>query len=130
MSLSWTPRLHGDRYCSPACGAGCTKSAFDRATGAAKKLAERLGKGWKPRVWENLGWHYAVISPCGRWKIHPHVYQGKAEGYTAFLGESTSPGGIWAEHGDTPEEAIAKTRKVAQKHLQYYADILNADMNA
>ncbi len=31
-----------------------------QAAAAAKKLAKLMGAGWKPRVWENLGWHYSA----------------------------------------------------------------------
>lgn len=27
---------------------------------AARELAEQMGPGWEPVVWENLGWHYTV----------------------------------------------------------------------
>lgn len=32
----------------------------EEAENTAKALAKRLGKGWKVRVWENLGWHHAA----------------------------------------------------------------------
>lgn len=57
----WTPRLNGDTYCSPACGMGCKKSAYDDAHRKALALARRMtGKAWIIRVWENLGWHYEI----------------------------------------------------------------------
>lgn len=58
--LSWKPVLHGRMYCSPACGAKCTKVAHDRAAMKAGELADYLGKGWKPRVWENMAWFWEV----------------------------------------------------------------------
>lgn len=65
----WIPRLRGEIYCAPACGCGCTKAAFDKATADAAALAARMGDGWVPRVWENLGWHYEVIKGCA--ELHP-----------------------------------------------------------
>lgn len=66
MALPWTPVRRGASYCSPACGGkgafGCTWSKFQTATRKAKALAKRMGKNWKPRVWENLGWHWEVTS--------------------------------------------------------------------
>jgi hypothetical protein len=57
----WVPqRLPGGIYCSPRCGGGCTKAKYDRATKDAAVLCARLGDGWHPRVWENLGWHWEV----------------------------------------------------------------------
>jgi hypothetical protein len=58
--LSWKPVKRGSIYCSSACGRGCTSAEYDLAVKKAAALAKRMGKGWKPRVWENLGWHYMV----------------------------------------------------------------------
>lgn len=62
---SWTPIHRGSTYCSPACGGetkwGCTFAAWENAHLQAKALAKLMGPGWLPRVWENLGWHYAVL---------------------------------------------------------------------
>lgn len=121
--LSWKPVTRGHLYCSPACGCGCTRAAFEAATLAAQKLAERLGKGWKPNVWENCGWHYSVISSCGKWKVHPHTYKGVTD-YTVFLGDAGRPGGVWAESATTPEAAIKKTRATAQEAIVYYTELL------
>lgn len=61
MSLSWKPLLRGPIYCSPACGAGCTKTAHDQAQRKARILLGKLkGKGWRIRVHENIGWHFSV----------------------------------------------------------------------
>jgi len=57
------PARDKDRYCSPRCGRGCTHSEFTTATETAKKIASILGKPWKPRVWENLGWYWSVGTP-------------------------------------------------------------------
>lgn len=32
----------------------------EQAVDAAKRVAEELGPPWKPRTWENLGWHASV----------------------------------------------------------------------
>lgn len=58
----YTPQLRrkGKVYCSPWCGIGCTRAAFERATREANELCALLGDGWRPRVWENLGWFYAA----------------------------------------------------------------------
>jgi hypothetical protein len=70
----WTPVLRGGVYCSPRCGGKCTKKAFDRATKEADKLCKTLGPGWKPRVWENLGWHYEAAK--GPFKVHVYECRG------------------------------------------------------
>lgn len=60
-TLSWIPKRRGKIYCSPACGGGCTYAEYLSAKTKAAKLVKRLGRGWKPRVWENLGWHYQAV---------------------------------------------------------------------
>jgi hypothetical protein len=57
---AWTPKLNGEIFCAPACGFGCKKLDFDRVTERATALAKKLGDGWRPRVWENGGWHFEV----------------------------------------------------------------------
>lgn len=85
----WTPHRRGEVYCSPRCGAGCTHAAFERATAEAEALCSRLGEGWRPRVWENMGWHYAAQKGC--LALHPNtggstVKPGwRVTGYTAFF---------------------------------------------
>ena len=51
----------GARFCGRLCGRGCTKREYETAERLAAKLVARLGKGWLPHVWENLGWHYKAI---------------------------------------------------------------------
>lgn len=117
--LSWKPKRQGDRYCAPACGRGCTMKEYEEASVKGGALATRLGQGWTVRIWENLGWHYAVQSPCQRIRIHPNIYwkTRKVESYTAFLGERNSSGGKWAEHGKTPEAAMRNVIRVAKADL-------------
>jgi hypothetical protein len=58
-----TPVRRGDVYCSPGCGMGCKWEKYQEAKHLAAALAKRLGKGWEPKVWENLGWHYEARLP-------------------------------------------------------------------
>lgn len=82
MTRDWTPVRRGRVYCSPACGRGCTHAEFMTATRKAKALVKRLGAGWKPCVWENLGWHYeAVKGEPVLIQVHPH----RDGTYTIFL---------------------------------------------
>lgn len=80
------PIRHGDIYCAPFCGRGCTVDEFERATKRARDTASMLGKDWTPHVWENLGWHASVLSPTQHLKVAIHE---TADGirYSAFLGE-------------------------------------------
>lgn len=133
--VGWTPVRNGDIYCSPLCGMGCTHEAFLTAHNRANLLCKRLDrttkiKGWTKRVWENLGWHYSAISPCGRIKLHTHHFAANKVhkafiSYTAFLGDKDSSGGTWAEHGDTPAEAVKKVIAVAKAQLAKIDAVLN-----
>jgi len=68
--LSWTPKANGDRYCAPACGRGCTKTEYDNAVVNADALVKRLkGTGWRPVIFENMGWHWRAIS--GPVQVYP-----------------------------------------------------------
>lgn len=121
--LSWKPVRKGLIYCAPACGSGCTRAEFDKATLSSAALAKRMGPRWKPEVWENLGWHWAVRSPCGRMKVHPVEWRGSVT-YTAYLGEAGEPGGTWAEHGLTPEAAVQATLAAALNDAKKIAGFL------
>lgn len=115
---SWKPIRRGARYCSPACGFNCTWEQYQLVKTQATSLAAGMGRGWKTKVWENTRWHYCVISPCGRIKLHPyHDLDGKTTGCTAFLGEPGSGGGPWAEHGRTPQTAMRKVIREAKVEL-------------
>lgn len=111
--LSWKPASRGEIYCAPACGRGCTRGEFDAATGKAAALAGDLGDGWKPDVWENLGWHWAAVK--GGLKIHPNILN---RGYTAFLGEAASHGGRWTESGRTAKSAVRNVIRQAKKEVR------------
>lgn len=57
----WTPITRpGGIYCSPGCGFNCTKADHDEAQRKGAELAQRMGQGWKPSVWENCMWHYGA----------------------------------------------------------------------
>jgi hypothetical protein len=118
----WKPVLRGGVYCSPACGGGvqfgCTKQNYDKSTSDAERLAQRMGTGWTPRVWENLGWHYCVNSPNGCIKVYPSIHKGIVIGYSALMGDSDSVAGTFVEHSTkSPEEAIKKVNATAKKKL-------------
>jgi hypothetical protein len=108
------PRLRGEIYCSPSCGGGCTLAAYEKATTTSRDLAAELGAGWSPNVWENLGWHCSVTSPCGRVTVHVDK-----KGFTAFLGPDSRSGGKWAESADTAREAIEKVFQTARENLAW-----------
>lgn len=106
--LSWRAVARGRIFCSPACGAGCTKRAFKQATQQAFALAQHCGPGWTPRVWENMGWFCEAVSPCGRYRVIPlsgsdevHVYVGR---FTAM--------------GRTPELALRRVKSKIRAEIR------------
>lgn len=109
----WTPRRRGRLYCSPACGGGCTHAAFTKATRSAQALAERLGPKWKPRVWENLGWHFSAASDVG--EVHDH---GSNLGARRFWADLKADGSQFEAEGSTPEVAIENAIRPARELMK------------
>lgn len=108
------PVRRGETYCAPFCGRGCLWASYKEAVSRADQLAHLLGKGWRPVVHENLGWHWRAVSPCGQIKVVPGIiwrirrgdYVPIVTSYTAFFGEIDFPGGDWAEEGSSPGRAV------------------------
>lgn len=122
------------RYCSPACGAGCKKAAHTKAVRAAAGLAQELGPGWKPVVFENLGWHYRAEK--GVMHVVPLVKGSAVSGkygvhyYTAFFNAKTQLVG----NGTTPrkamEDALQQARALLREMSQQVAIIVNPPKEA
>jgi hypothetical protein len=121
--LSWDPVRHGDIYCAPACGGKCTWAAYQEANKNAKALARKLGKGWVPLVWENLGWHWAAKTTDGLMKVHPGIYKGKVTDYTAYFGEGSS--GQWIGQNKNPVVAVADALQKAQDNAAKIDKLVN-----
>jgi hypothetical protein len=77
-----------------------TKAAHDKAVKDAARLAKRMGPGWEPEVWENLGWHYSVRK--GVCSIHPSLFRGKLTSYTVYFNTAKQV----CLSADTPEDAL------------------------
>lgn len=116
------PARRGAVYCSAWCGFNCSWEAHQRATQEAEALAKLLGPGWKPKVWENAGWHFSAEAEHGPFRVTPQttgsaiIGDWKVYGYTAWI--NTQPQFI--ESAETPHQAFAAalTRMhVAVKHL-------------
>lgn len=118
--LSWKARHVGDRYCSPACGANCSRAAYESAAQKAAALVARLGSRFKPRVWENLGWHYGAVSTCDRL----YIRERDTRSYSCFLNDKT-PSGRWVGEGTTPQAAIADARRKALEEQTWIAAVLD-----
>ena len=122
-STDWDPVRHGDTYCSPACGGGCTWKSYQLAKKRAQELADYMGSGWTPKVWENMGWHYEARSTCERLRVKPLL---STPGYHAFLNEPGKlPGGRWVGDGDTPEQAVKNAIREARREYQKIGVILD-----
>ena len=118
--LSDKPIRRGDVYCSSFCGGGCTLKSYQKAKKQAAALVKDLGKGWFPKVWENLGWHFAAISSCGRYYVF-----GSGNSWIAFIGDKDSCSGTWHATATTPKNAIKAVRKIAVKDVRHQADLLD-----
>ncbi len=114
VERDWTAVRRGEIYCAPACGFNCTYAAYRAAIQKGKALAKRCGQGYTYHVWENMGWYYNAVSPCGRLKVHEHK---DVKQYLAFLGEPDFPGGSYTAWGETPKESIALVIAVTKAHL-------------
>lgn len=114
--LSWVPVRHGKIYCAPGCGAGCTWAAYQRAEREARALARRLGKGWRPVVFENKGWSLHVVSPCKRIGVSPNRNVTGPHSYSALFGDRDDHGtaGLWFGRGATPEAAALAVIKIVK----------------
>ena len=66
-------------------------------------LAKSLGPRWKPHVWENLGWHYTAISPCGQIEVSAH---GLRSFWANIVGDDRHR--QYAATGTTPRDAVIR----------------------
>lgn len=105
----------GKLYCGAACGRGCTWAECQKAIIQANRLLKRLGKGWKPRVWENLGWHYEAVSRDDTMSVSPRMIGG----YAAYFNFPGRGGGRWVGDGPTPIAAVKSALKLARDELAY-----------
>lgn len=107
------------RACAPWCGGGCTLTEKRRAERGARSLVKRLGPDWKPRVWENLGWHYGALNgPL-------YVFPGSV-GFHAFLNDPDDlPTGRWVGHEDTLAGAVAAVLAAARADVAERQRILD-----
>ncbi len=119
-SLSWTPVLKGEIYCSPACGRGCTRKEWEDTKITASQLARRMGAGWKPRVHENLGWHYEVRSPKGNIRV-----MFSSGSYLAWIENVDMQ---CSERARSPRAAVDKALERVRKDAQKILDVVGLEM--
>lgn len=113
----WSPRnLPGGIYCSPACGGACSRADHDRANADATALATRMGDGWGPEVWENLGWHWRITNGAFT------MYEDRDGKYSAWF-DLTGITKIIVEAA-TPKDALGLVRQDARTLIRRIEDHL------
>ena len=75
----------------------------------------KLGNGWKANVWENIGWHYAALSPDRNIRVMTSRSPGT---YVAFLN-------VDCEYGLNPKIAVAAVIKKALEDLHRKSKMLS-----
>jgi hypothetical protein len=128
--LSWRARKQpGGVYCSRACGCGCTRASYDRAKERAALLAtvaNRIWKGWRPRVWENGGWHHSVQRVV-RGRVVAEVHErkeyavGRAVETMRFWCDIQIAGQQYVGEGKTVADAYRDARAKARTHAENLA---------
>lgn len=121
----WTPIQSDDGqfYCSPRCGGGkfCRREWHDMAVKKADELAVRLGDGWTPRVWENLGWFYSAEK--GRCAVHPSENRNArfdpATGYpvSSYTAYFNARGKQFIATAEDPNDAVGFATQDARTHI-------------
>jgi hypothetical protein len=120
MKRSWTPRRRGKVYCSSGCGHGCTWSEHRKAKKESEELAKELGRGFRPWVRENLGWHCGAVSPVAS------VIKNKgSRWYNAVLdGDGPEFGSRWIGNGLTPAGALQMAVRRAREEYEKLGNLL------
>lgn len=121
QSKEWKPVLRGRRYCSPACGAGCTHNAFLRAKTKGNDLAAQLGKKWKVKVWENLGWHYCVAHRT----LGITVYPQSDRTFWATTPLGMNGGNQYTGQGPTPQHAMQSMLRAIMEEFRRLQSLKN-----
>lgn len=105
--LDWKAKRNGRFYCAPACGGRCTWAAYQKAKAESARVATLLGAGWKPRVDENLGWHWSVVDATGMLDV-------SSPGPNSYM---TILAARYVGHGKTPQLSINAACKQAKPEL-------------
>jgi len=115
-TASWKPVLRGAKYCSRACGNGCTKAEYVAAVKKGEALAKAVGNGFKPRVWENMGWYYSAVK--GVAAIHPY-HDGT---YTCYFNSTPQ----FVTTSVDPQVALYSAQAHAERHVELTLQQLKA----
>lgn len=90
------------------------------ATQEAAKWAAVLGPDWEPKVWDNLGWHWALQSKT----MYLHLVHGGTWSVLAN-NEGRLPAGRpeWSARGNTPLEAILECHRKMQERIMEETEV-------
>lgn len=101
------------KRCAKWCGRGCTEEEYQKAKRDAKELCKKLGPGWKPHIWENLGWHFHAV------KGNIHVMQ-LGDEYSTLMGEGGAGEMFWSPKKwfKDPKKAVKHQLYLARKHVK------------
>jgi len=109
-SKRWQPIRDGDKYCAPACGAGCTYDQYEWAKQCGHALVAMLdSNNFKPRIWENLGWHYSATTKDDNHEegdFFIQVYDYNQERQVKYWVDIQVGGRQYTGHFDCPNEGI------------------------
>jgi hypothetical protein len=97
-----------------------------------KKTLPNKGDGWKVRVWNNVGWHWALESD--RLSVRPSYFRDKIMFFCLISeDDKTMKGGgrgCWSSagksHADTPWEAVRKAAEYVFMYMKREREILNS----
>ena len=123
--LSWKAVRRGDIYCAPACGARCTYEAYKNAVESAKATVKLMQpqKGWKIRVWENLGWHWEIKK--GNLEVH---FSHPSRQYWATLSEDGGSGDSFdtnfTAYCTDPNRAVEHKLQIANNYIKKLQQII------
>jgi len=91
----------------------------EEATKAGKALKKKLGKQWKIRVWQNMGWHYCCYLGKGFISVYPSFdgdeFHCMLDLTMPFAGDCR-----WtkdAPYDKDPRKVVSATLRLANKRL-------------
>lgn len=125
--LSWKPVRRGRIYCAPACGGRCTHADCLAAHREAKALVARMkSRGWKIRVWENIGWHWCIYHGEGHLSISPS-YDGKKLHimFSLCMPLAGTPGLSVDTYSTDPNKLVVLQKRAAEKYLASVQKLIN-----